>query len=811
MFMIMSDLEMNNVRGDMNVMRGNVNDVAVMRLAELQSGDVGVCHNVEYVGACAGMLPVRRGVRVCDGEVMPLWHVTAGEYVCLYHNCLSVIDMDAGLVRSLMVLEGVMPLSGVYRDNWLRVWFEDGSERLWCRVGELLYEARDEGFYGGRERFAVFEVVAGRRTEYVADIAGCTLKGVYGHGSVGVCAADREALKRDLFGAYDEIYGRARAEGYFVQPVIVRYRLEDESGETVYVSQPKVVGCETGFQGLSGVEMRSSDGLITRGSGQLRMEGYKLAVRCCDDVSGIEGVARLVVEVSEELDAADRDWGVVCSVSHGVAGGEATIVVRPARRSVTEAVCAGVRKMVNDGGAKVAEFVLSTPGLPDDDGEGYAEAWPNGTASHPMRVVAGRYGLPNCFVPLRLCAEGEAVPVTGAGVLAGLPGSVAWLGVCRRGGSGSWRGYVSVTLSGGRERVVEAMSGSGAAPELFSPLWMYGSSDAMSMTVCVTSGGVTRRRVVSLRSVPGLDAAVWMSESGGAVRLDEEVEVFALPSMTRQLQMERSALVSVRIGDRGRLTVADVRHGIESIAGAEATGFTRTGSVWSRMTSRFVLSGRGGTLMASIASDGRLTGVRMLSDTGLRSLCRLGNGRVFGLTGRNELAEVCEREVKLTGLCVEGARECAADRGSERVVIADDSGVLWEYDPSRGRYHTRDVNGEGCVHVSEVASSGCVAACCAGGVYRLDGERAGQYVRCTSVSERAGELTEAIEADLSGCDFEGSLSAGVSQGSRGLFASVGRVTIKGECMRSVRVWMPLMRCKRVMLTVTGMIKAVVNQ
>lgn len=122
------------------------------------------------------------------------------------------------------------------------------------------------------------------------------------------------SLRRKISAALAEAYGEVRAEaaaaGLWVQPVVARCRYVDSGGATVSLSAPQLVGAAGLWQcmKLPSVSIdRRSDTDFTISPMSVSAQVWRLRVTVpARTAAGMERVARVIVEVSGEIDPLDE-------------------------------------------------------------------------------------------------------------------------------------------------------------------------------------------------------------------------------------------------------------------------------------------------------------------------------------------------------------------------------------------------------------------------------------------------------------------------------------------------------------------------
>lgn len=137
-----------------------------------------------------------------------------------------------------------------------------------------------------------------------------------------VAALTQAELRRysvAAMGAYSALCARAEEAGLYMQPVLVRYRLTDADGVTLYVSQPTVAGLKEGWQCVEPMEADVtplSQG-IEIGETMLRAETFSLEAQL-PDYSEWPEVGLVELEVSPMLHPMDgsKDAAVAVRKDH---------------------------------------------------------------------------------------------------------------------------------------------------------------------------------------------------------------------------------------------------------------------------------------------------------------------------------------------------------------------------------------------------------------------------------------------------------------------------------------------------------------
>lgn len=347
-------------------------------------------------------------------------------------------------------------------------------------------------------------------------IHGARLRGEYDVRSTCLDGDDTRDLTEDVMSAYEDLAVTAAASGYFLQPVVARYRLEDTGGAALYVSPPVMVCAPSGFQCTGRRSMAMADGYSRREDGTLGAEVYRMVL------SGSRGglperwaaeVARLVVEVSEQLHPVDFGGQVTTAIERtgtdsasvawrfpGMSAGmaDAPRLIQGLVRSVVNAGDEAFRVaavFARPFASEEVSFTIDPPGAVHSSPRDQAAALKRLEGLAVKAVTGGvtqRCRLPHRFVAATGAVAGESV-LWGDLTLQrfeGYPVDSFAMGASE---DQPWEAAVVVTMASGEERVAVSSSGVTGAPVALSPLLSYPSADASEMTVMISRSGVLYR------------------------------------------------------------------------------------------------------------------------------------------------------------------------------------------------------------------------------------------------------------------------------------------------------------------------------
>jgi len=428
--------------------------------------------------------------------------------------------------------------------------------------------------------------------------------------------ADNARLSAALVSAYEALKMRARGMDYCVQPVMARYRLLDAAGNTVAVG-PTVAVCDPGgFSATGSILQSSADGMKTLGGGTIEMKVYRPAVVVPESLPAPWNrlVAKLVVEMTGEVEPLQRDAGVPHGIHRDNASGVVAVTSRLpgfAYGTVIDRQRLSYLAMqaLSDGMYVAADF-----NAPFDGGIGA----PAGT----VKTFSGT-GL-NRLSPM--AGAGEILPSIGRTYsAAAVAGDVTvlcnplykdfdgWSPGCfitsrDTSGAGAWRLAFSVRLStpAGDVTVMRETVGEGNPPGSLSPVLMFPSGDAVSLTVSYLSpSGQAYCREFPLTVIPGGNIAAYVSPGLERIIIVDPAAVavnYAPAGSSRGLNLEEGVAEFHSTSDLGRLL--DRRR----VSGGRINCVKvnpRSGSGWDFSRCKLLFFGEDGTGIVTLDAAGR--------------------------------------------------------------------------------------------------------------------------------------------------------------------------------------------------------------
>lgn len=440
---------------------------------------------------------------------------------------------------------------GVLESKALCAIAEGDGRRVVVMTARRVYYVRADEESGGwvvedaRPTFPAVTLMASSYSTISAEVGERVLKGSYNAQSRRLEKVDRDGLRDDVCGAIEEISCVARAAGRCVDPLLMRYRLKDETGQTLFVSPVVMVGTDRGWQ-WSG-EM--SCGVTSAGSG-LKREGFtvegesyvaQLRLPSITDESLARRVKVLEVEAAGGLHCADVA-GIVWNrldASGGrlrfhAPGAGATMATDTAKlRELVVGTLARFEEMKETVACVSEPFSSEMSGRTIDvdiPGKGLSAEECNARMRRELKKPAKSRGM----TEMLLSGCGMTAAAFTAGTAACNGDTTVWGNVTvlpfEGWGAGhyatatradkSWTGTLSVERSVGRATCNSADYDH--APAQLSPLIVWPGEDGGTLTLKVKSGGGTAVERLELRAIPGSGVSVWLSATMKPLMLDYE-------------------------------------------------------------------------------------------------------------------------------------------------------------------------------------------------------------------------------------------------------------------------------------------------
>lgn len=508
-------------------------------------------------------------------------------------------------------------------------------------VPELDVDAGKGGDFSPR-RFPPLSFRAVDKKSFVCTTASMKLSGRadYLHWSGPVADSDARAVSAGLQASYRHLADTARLEGYYVQSVVVCYRLLDAAGRELHRSVPVVVG--RGEQCLSPLSVEAK---VDVASGSASVDGYKVAVDgfrlalVVPEVSGggYDDVAAVEVRATPPLPLVSFGGEAVVAMRRGSGGAtllEATLprspfagIVVPAVLDRIDALTSPVARFIHPfaGGigsapgtnmvitplravsvaAEAEEFLRKVKGgvprldpfIAESDGH---HGFIAGTVDRiGDMTVYGCLTPVHCAPPQMSCLMEPAV------------------------GSAAWTAVVKVTLlsaDGSQEILSSTESGRDGAPDIISPLIAYPHPGAVRIQIQLSRADTGERRLLDFPLTPTPDGrmACWVSPGFAPVEVASgDSGAAPLLPVDKPVKVCRGGMLAVgRFDEPGRLLSAiDVCGGVV----VRVTPSSKSGGAWDFGRRHLYVFSTAGVYSVSVNASCTLSSVHPVHDLPVES------------------------------------------------------------------------------------------------------------------------------------------------------------------------------------------------
>ncbi len=622
---------MKNTMMKMN-QKGRRMDIAAA-LPSTAHGIAGKTEMAEWQGpvACVNLRPGRESGRLvpvedlealvnvgAGSEPMLCWqHPERGECVLLRAgNSLKVVTgtgmgIDAAECHDVAVMPSA-PLCAIAEGDGKRVAVmtaerayyltaDDGSG-VWCT---------DEA----RPAFPAATFTAASYSTLTADVGEKALKGAYASTSRRLDKTDRAALRDDLTGAMEEIECVARAAGRCTAPLLLRYRLKDETGQTLFLSPVVLTGTDKGYQwsGELSTATSTTGGSMKRAGFTVEAESFVPRLRLPGTVE--ESMARMVkmleVEAVGPLDGTDAEgivWNRLDAVNNRLRfhlpGMGATMATDTAR---LRGIVLGALVRFEELSERVAsvsdpfsatnrgrEIDIDVPGGGMSGKECRAKLRkalakpPKTRGVHEQRLAGGGWRAA-AFTAETATSNGDttlwgnvtALPFEGWGA-----GHFATDSATAK----SWTGTVSVERADGRSTCNTADYDH--APTHLSPLIVWPGESGGRLTVKVKTSAGTATESFDLTPIAGSGLSVWLSPTMQPTALDYSADnIFSVAAST----VTGMKMPGTIVGTAASRCLEP--EGMSTAPGSNIAGMTPAtalSSAWDFSRDRFYIMGDGG-------------------------------------------------------------------------------------------------------------------------------------------------------------------------------------------------------------------------
>lgn len=612
-------------------------------------------------------------------------------------------------------------------------------------------------------------------------VTGCALKGATSPTANRLNPVDADAVGAQLLRAYDGLWMQAAGLNMMLQPVLLRYRLEDAAGDTV-ASGPVVMACAGGgFQCIGEHELTADGALTVMSGGVMVATAYNVALKGFHALPWpwCRIVRRVVVESAGPVEPVRRETR--CTT---------TMLRQQDGRTLVKARLGGV--MASSVGMTTRLRSLCADTLADGawhEQGSYEYPFAADTSAERLLALSQEGARSGCdeMAPTRRDAESYgACCVSGDLLVAADPLRDAENGfspacmIARSTDSAGeeWRIVVETKVASGgstEEVAVTVASGTGLHVEGLSPMLVFPDERATTMSVTLELGTGTSRRILSgtyeLWPLKGAGCACYVDGALRAFLPPEGGEAGRNPLSTRCPVIQRGVLLTGRL-----LTFANSRcwtritdgpvHAIVEMPGGNTS--------WDFSRRRVLAVGLQGVRMVTLDATDSVHGVRLLTARPVGNadaICRAstpGGECVLTVAG-GELVKVSGSRVET--LAAVGDTVCVGydSRENEIWLGRADGSVVRMWQRKGGvEMSAVDLGTGGCKRM--IMWKGRLLLCCVNGLYDTaveDADTCGVFVlRLRYDSGSAAAKITGVAFNLFASQFKGRLALCGDRGGR---------------------------------------------
>ena len=368
---------------------------------------------------------------------------------------------------------------------------------------------------GALEQFPPLTIRAVDAHTFSSSTPARTLSGGYSHWSGSLSSADTDTVTSDLLATYSDACSAANAAGYFVQPVVARYRILDKWGNTLFRSAP-VLFSACGLQGVAAIygQVSLSGGTFSNlAPATVEVTGYKLAVAVGGSIAGRwkDVAAQAVVELSPQFEPIDTAAKAITRMENATSTSGTLRMLLPgasdADAKMRHEIVAALPKLDN------LMIVAAVVNCPFDSSVVTAlspislDVTPTKflrnvdaikAVSSDADALVRLLSAPNSVGAKTAVAVGDDIVIGDITVRRHRADSPFSTAVTSASFSATWRAFSRVRLADGNV-LVNSFAATALEPAAFSPLVVYPSSDAVEIEyVFKDSNSVVRRLTMPL-------------------------------------------------------------------------------------------------------------------------------------------------------------------------------------------------------------------------------------------------------------------------------------------------------------------------
>lgn len=598
---------------------------------------------LEPMGMC-------RKVTTTAGTPLVMAMNPAGErwFMMANGNVMKAVEMaENGSTTEVGTLSS-RPLCAISGSRGVTVMTARGAERVtWDSV------ERRWTLWGPMPEFPAIAIAATEQTTLSTTVRAATMTGNYPHGAGRLKADDCQSLTTDCLDAYRRLDKTARSGGYYMQPIIARYRIKDREGNTLYLSGPVVVG--EGFQCTGPISCAVSGG--ERQGTNISAEVWKMGITAPEPITGKwrEEAATLEILATRQLHPVRMKGEADGSLSQSGTNSSTLSFTMPGvirneagdsqRRGMVTAALDRMDEMmsvvarINDpfGGAMGAAGTIMTIERRHSAGaDSECASVEKSLGKEPTQGAGYKEStLAACGLPHRFTATTAAT--NGDTVVWGNPTALRYGGYpltmsAAKTRQGRWRANVAVEMANGEERAVWSGGGERGEPLTLSPLLSYPAADAVTMTVTIAhnDGSIVKEKL-QLTAAENGDAAYYLHPTLAPWSPTTAAEAYIVAAEKEKPHEMAGRVLSATggwpLGPTGALAVAPS-------AITRLTAATRSDSTWDFGRGHYYAFSPAGISAIGINSNRVVTGANLISAIGVEHPGQVapGNDGVWTLT-----------------------------------------------------------------------------------------------------------------------------------------------------------------------------------
>lgn len=504
---------------------------------------------------------------------------------------------------------------------------------------------------------------------------------------------DQDTVDYELRAAYRALSRQATLHGRYIQPVLAYYKLIGYNGETLYTSAPVLVGPESGLQAVTATLGFTGEGFRRSEEGSLTATEFIPAI----------AVTR---EPDREWHALVRSVHIFTSTSEVFAYstsilGTCSRVDSTASRLTLKFNLPGVNplKPYAAEGGMIAHFVksmlsnldhwtirdLPLSNLASCETRRNLAAVQSIPSPTPESTLASRLSAPHSFTASACARSGDLIAWGGLKALPFDGYSLPEMTVTKSDTTGSVPTAVLVKMRDGSS-VVRAEVIAKSTPTGLSPLLLYPSADAESMTLMAGSKAVT----LPLSPSPCGKWSYYLAPDLKPIRFTDDKGGFALPAASPAVYDYPSALMVAH--ESAPLEPLAVSFGDSSAVNALLPAVRHSNS-FTVPSARFYVLGAGGISSMTLSHSRRRINLNLLDGRGVASpeaatlipggIAVIASGALLTVTGSrpSTLREHC-RSDKLGWCGRYGELWCIDSSGARDVTVLSADGKV-EYTRDR--------------------------------------------------------------------------------------------------------------------------------